>query len=189
MTALISSRTNLFYPLRSAKNAYHTIPPPPTPYFRMSVIMTLRRITLGGNATLWTSLIGECHATQCRHGGVASSQRSSSASRLSMVEKVDAEVVSGSGGKSPTAAKTEELIDSAKDVYSQITVRTNETCTKCSTYEGPRNYAPGVYVRVCFKYMSRTAAGATVEAEAAAIATATPAAAGVSCALSRIVPS
>lgn len=39
-----------------------------------------------------------------------------------MVEKVDAEVVSGSGGKSPTAAKTEELIDSAKDVYSQLTV-------------------------------------------------------------------
>ena len=40
-----------------------------------------------------------------------------------MVEKVDAEVVSGSGGKSATAAKTEELIDSAKDVYSQLTVR------------------------------------------------------------------
>lgn len=38
-----------------------------------------------------------------------------------MVEKVDAEVVSG--GKSATAAKTEELIDSAKDVYSQLTVR------------------------------------------------------------------
>lgn len=36
------------------------------------------------------------------------------------VEKVDAEVVNG---KSPTAAKTEELIDSAKDVYSQLTVR------------------------------------------------------------------
>jgi len=44
-----------------------------------------------------------------------------------MVEKVDAEVVStGSGGKSATAAKTEELIDSAKDVYSQLTVRGGE---------------------------------------------------------------
>lgn len=38
---------------------------------------------------------------------------------------MDAEVVSGSGGKSATAAKTEELIDSAKDVYSQVTVRTD----------------------------------------------------------------
>ncbi|CAM9632042.1 unnamed protein product [Pylaiella littoralis] len=55
-----------------------------------------------------------------KHGGSISSRRSSTSS-LSMVEKVDAEVVSGSGGKSPTAAKTEELIDSAKDVYSQIT--------------------------------------------------------------------
>lgn len=40
-----------------------------------------------------------------------------------MVEKVEAEVVKGSGGKSPTVAKTEELIDSAKDVYSQLKVR------------------------------------------------------------------
>lgn len=37
-----------------------------------------------------------------------------------MVEKVDAEVVNG--GKSPTAAKTEELIGSAKDVYASLTV-------------------------------------------------------------------
>ncbi|CAB1114621.1 unnamed protein product [Ectocarpus sp. CCAP 1310/34] len=37
-----------------------------------------------------------------------------------MVEKVEAEVVKGSGGKSPTVAKTEELIDSAKDVFSQL---------------------------------------------------------------------
>eukprot|EP00752_Nemacystus_decipiens_P007016 g6294.t1 len=51
--------------------------------------------------------------------GVASARRSSGG--LSMVEKVEAEVVSGSGGKSATAAKTEELIDSAKDVYSQLT--------------------------------------------------------------------
>lgn len=43
-----------------------------------------------------------------------------------MVEKVDAEVVSG--GKSATAAKTEELIDSAKDVYSQLTVRELPHC-------------------------------------------------------------
>lgn len=40
-----------------------------------------------------------------------------------MVEKVDAEVVKGTDGKSPTSAKTEELIDSAKDVYGQISVR------------------------------------------------------------------
>lgn len=51
------------------------------------------------------------------YGGVSSRRFSRG---LSMVEKVDAEVVSGSGGKSPTAAKTEELIDSAKDVYSQL---------------------------------------------------------------------
>lgn len=37
---------------------------------------------------------------------------------LSMAEKVDAEVVNGD--KSPTAAKTEELIDSAKEVYSSL---------------------------------------------------------------------
>lgn len=34
-------------------------------------------------------------------------------------EKVDAEVVSG---KSATAAKTEEIIDAAKEVYSSIAV-------------------------------------------------------------------
>lgn len=50
-----------------------------------------------------------------------------------MVEKVDAEVVSGSGGKSATAAKTEELIDSAKDVYSQLTVRGFDECCFPST--------------------------------------------------------
>lgn len=50
-------------------------------------------------------------------------QQLSRRSGLSMVEKVEAEVVKGSGGKSPTVAKTEELIDSAKDVYSQLTVR------------------------------------------------------------------
>lgn len=40
---------------------------------------------------------------------------------LMMAEKVDAEVVGD--GKSSTAAKTEELIDSAKEVYSSLAVR------------------------------------------------------------------
>ena len=47
--------------------------------------------------------------------------RTRSSLPLSMAEKVDAEVVNGS--KSPTAAKTEELIDSAKEVYSSLAVR------------------------------------------------------------------
>lgn len=47
-----------------------------------------------------------------------------SRSSLAMVEKVDAEVVNGE--KSATAVKTEELIGSAKDVYSSVAVRREE---------------------------------------------------------------
>lgn len=52
----------------------------------------------------------------CRHARTSLRPVSS----LRMAEKVDAEVVSG---KSATAVKTEELIDSAKEAYSSVVVR------------------------------------------------------------------